>query len=369
MRSSRPGYAAEDATTGTVDTRIGKIELDKGLPANPEVEQKIYDEMDFQRATQAYIWALPVVAFEEWQKSNRQVFGASNTDFVLYHGYQDELGILTANATTPYVISLPDLAETGPLVIDYPAGPTAGGIGDFWQRPVTDMGQTGPDKAEGAKFLVVGPGQEPPATDGYIVVRSPTNNIFVGFRALDPDKEKANALIEKVKLYPYAKRDEPPATRVIPANGRPYSQVQPRGMAYWESLNDGIQREPVIERDRFFTAMLVPLGIEKGEPSKPDARQTELLTQGAAIGELMSMNISYAKRFPDSYYRPDTKWAYVIMLDPSQRTPNYDQPDERADYMYEAVTTTKGMVTTTPGVSEKRGGRHHSRGESGSRFL
>jgi hypothetical protein len=45
----------------------------------------------------------------------------------------------------------------------------------------------------------------------------------------------------------------------------------------------------------------------------------------AAIGELMSMNISYAKRFPDSYYRPDTKWAYVIMLDPSQRTPNYDQ--------------------------------------------
>jgi hypothetical protein len=51
----------------------------------------------------------------------------------------------------------------------------------------------------------------------------------------------------------------------------------------------------------------------------------------AAIGELMSMNISYAKRFPDSYYRPDTKWAYVIMLDPSQRTPNYDQLDERAD--------------------------------------
>jgi len=110
-----PSYAAEDATTGTVDTRIGKIELDKGLPANAEVEQKIYDEMDFQRATQAYIWALPVVAFEEWQKANRQVFGATDTDFVLYQGYHDKLGILTANATTPYVISLPDLAETGPL--------------------------------------------------------------------------------------------------------------------------------------------------------------------------------------------------------------------------------------------------------------
>src|SRR6476659_238988 len=72
-----PSYAAEDATTGAIDTRIGKIDLDKGLPANAEVEQKIYDELDFQRATQAYIWALPVVAFEEWQKANRQVFGAS----------------------------------------------------------------------------------------------------------------------------------------------------------------------------------------------------------------------------------------------------------------------------------------------------
>ena len=43
------------------------------------------------------------------------------------------------------------------------------------------------------------------------------------------------------------------------------------------------------------------------------------LTQGAFVGELMSMSISYAKRFENSYYRPDTKWAYVIMFDPSQR--------------------------------------------------
>jgi hypothetical protein len=40
------------------------------------------------------------------------------------------------------------------------------------------------------------------------------------------------------------------------------------------------------------------------------------------------------------------------MLDPSQRTKNFDQLDERADYFYEAVTTTKGMVTKTPGVGQ-----------------
>jgi hypothetical protein len=46
----------------------------------------------------------------------------------------------------------------------------------------------------------------------------------------------------------------------------------------------------------------------------------------------MSMNISYAKRFPNSYYRPDSKWAYVIMFDPSQEKPNYSELDERCDW-------------------------------------
>ena len=34
------------------------------------------------------------------------------------------------------------------------------------------------------------------------------------------------------------------------------------------------------------------------------------------MGELMAMNTSFAKRFEDAYYRPDSKWAYVIALDP-----------------------------------------------------
>jgi hypothetical protein len=45
-----------------------------GLPATPEIVQKIYDEMDFQRATQAYIWALPIVAFNEWKLAHEKVF-------------------------------------------------------------------------------------------------------------------------------------------------------------------------------------------------------------------------------------------------------------------------------------------------------
>src|SRR5262249_50102097 len=42
-----------------------------------------------------------------------------------------------------------------------------------------------------------------------------------------------------------------------------------------------------------------------------------------AHGALMSMNISYAKRFENFYYRPGTKWAYVIMFDLSQEKKNF----------------------------------------------
>ena len=68
--------------------------------------------------------------------------------------------------------------------------------------------------------------------------------------------------------------------------------------------------------------MLSPLGLEKGKPFAPAEREKKLLADGALIGELMSMNISYAKRFPNSYYRDDAKWAYVVLLDPKQETPN-----------------------------------------------
>ncbi|MFJ7417247.1 DUF1254 domain-containing protein [Streptomyces uncialis] len=51
--------------------------------------------------------------------------------------------------TTPYIVNFTSLAD-GPVLIDYPAGPTAGGVLDFWQRPVVDLGQTGPDQGNGA---------------------------------------------------------------------------------------------------------------------------------------------------------------------------------------------------------------------------
>ena len=51
----------------TIDTRIGKLTFESGYPSN-ETVQKLYDELDFQRACQAYIWGIPAVGLAEWRK-------------------------------------------------------------------------------------------------------------------------------------------------------------------------------------------------------------------------------------------------------------------------------------------------------------
>ncbi len=46
----------------TLDTRMGELQFEAGYPTEATVE-KLYDELDFQRAVQAYLWALPMASY------------------------------------------------------------------------------------------------------------------------------------------------------------------------------------------------------------------------------------------------------------------------------------------------------------------
>ena len=344
--------ALPGARAQTVDTRIGSLSFERGLPTEDTVT-KLFDTLDFQRACQAYVWALPLVGIGTFQRAHYQTFGASDCDVVTYQTYRDKLGILTPNATTPYIVSFVNLARTGPVVIDLPTGPNASGVCDFWQHAVTDMGQVGPDKGAGGKYLIIGPGQtEPPDAEGYIVVHSTTNNIWPGFRALDPDPAKTQQWIDKVRIYPYTQREHPRKQKFLTPAGKTWLQAQPRGLAYWQLLSDLINQEPVQERDRIMMATLKPLGIEKGKPFQPDSRQKGILEEAAFVGEAMAKANSFDKRFAGSLYRPETHWDYVIAVDWTAETEFYRQLDELSAYTYEATGTGKGMVTKTPGVGQ-----------------
>src|SRR5690606_25766287 len=54
------GLGSGGALAQTVQTRIGPVDLEVGYPTDASTA-RLFDEMDFQRATQAYLWALPAV--------------------------------------------------------------------------------------------------------------------------------------------------------------------------------------------------------------------------------------------------------------------------------------------------------------------
>jgi hypothetical protein len=108
----------------TIETRIGTLEFThdfgNGFPSNATVD-KLYDERDFQRACQAYLWSLPAVSFTAWQRGVMKGLGARNGQIVAILSYEARRGILTANATTPYYLGFADLSS-GPLVVEMPVG-------------------------------------------------------------------------------------------------------------------------------------------------------------------------------------------------------------------------------------------------------
>jgi hypothetical protein len=333
--------AGVQAQAETIKTPIGSLsfthDFANGYPTDATVK-KLYDARDFQRACQAYLWAIPIVSMEQWQYAHTQQLGAKNGQIVFVESYDYKVGGLTYNATTPYVLPFIDLAD-GPWVVVMPEGGVRGSAHDMWQIGITQMTEPG-------KYLFVGPGQGVPGgakAEGYRIHQSPTMSLLLGIRLMSPKRDVRMDVLGKIAIYPYAERKNPKPRGYITPNGKPWLAAHPRGMAYWERLADVLNREPVAERDRFFMAMLKPLGIEKGKPFKPTKRQKLILTQATLVGEAMAKANDFAKRMEEAHYVDGLQWHFATVANPDQRAEYYDQLDERAAWLYEAVTNDPAM--------------------------
>ena len=340
--------ATDPNATRTIETRIGALEFThdfaNGYPTRETLE-RLYDERDFQRACQAYLWALPAVSFTTWQRGFTDGLGAKNGQIVAILSYEARRGVLTANATTPYYLAFADLSASGPMVLEMPARGVQGQFSDAWQMAI-------PDSEAPGNHLLLGPGQEMPGNDAAIpACRSPTFNINLGVRLTDTTPEGAKQALAQLKIYPYTQRNRPPEMDILEAGTRSWSGLPPRGMAYWERLDDVIQREPIEPRDIFFHAMLRPLGLQKGKPFKPDARQQKILTDGALVGEAMAKANSADRRFKGSQYRSDAHWDFALQLDADDPGAFWNLLDERASWFYEAVGAGPAMAPKRPGPS------------------
>ena len=291
-------------TPDSVNTRIGALKFEKGFPTE-ETTRKVFDEIDYQRAVQAFLWAYPAVSFEAIRIANKRDLGADLNDMIIADNFADPKGLwLTANDTTIYGMVNVDLGLAGPVVIEVPPGAIVGILEDFWQRSISDVGLPGPDAGKGGKFIIVPPGYKGavPQT-GYYVLQGTMNNYNVMVRGIvqNNDKDAAVANVKQVKVYPLSEKNPKP-NKIISMSGKAANTLPPMGMKFWELLSAFVNNNPVQERDLFYMGMLKPLGIEKGKPFKPDARQRAILEEAARIGDAMGRVVLFEG--PDVSVRP-----------------------------------------------------------------
>ncbi|MDM0110557.1 DUF1254 domain-containing protein [Variovorax sp. J22R133] len=346
----------------TTDTRIGKLSFESGFPSE-ETARKLFDEMDYQRAVQAYLWGYPAVSFESIRVGTLRDLGADLTDIVIADNYADPKGRwLTANDTTIYGYTNVDLGKSGPLVVEIPSGALVGIIDDFWQRSISDVGLPGPDGGKGGKYLLLPPGYKGnvPKT-GYYVLQGTMNNYNVMVRGIvqKGDRNGAVQTVKRVKVYPLSESRDPRPNKFTSMSGKVMDTTPPTGMAYWERLSAFINNNPVQARDLFYMAMVKPLGIEKGKEFKPDARQRAILEEAARMGDAMGRVMLFDG--PDRFRQvgeglgidpfPGTNWHWVFQVNPVQQTDSYGQIDERLHYTYGAIYTTPalGIMKAGPG--------------------
>jgi hypothetical protein len=206
------------------------------------------------------------------------------------------------------------------------------------------------------KYLVHAPGTKAPAVEGYKIVEATTNNFMFGLRLMSPDAAVRDKLLDTIKVYPYKDRANPRPTKVLRKGGERLkgTTVQPRGLTYFERLADILNREVVDERDRFFHAMLQPLGIEKGKAFNPTESQKKILTEAALVGEAMAKaNDFYNPRIKASIYREGSAWEIATTSPANQRWENFDALDGRAAWFYEALTNGPAMNSQKPGWGQK----------------
>src|SRR5215470_12909581 len=121
--------------------------------ATPETAKLLKDELLFQRATQIYLWALPLINTLGMKVGSEKAFGAGYDVLPVWKRRLDAKTLVTTpNSDVIYAMSYVDLSKDGPLVFEAP--PKLQGILlDFWQRPIPvdggkffgDVGLPGPD--------------------------------------------------------------------------------------------------------------------------------------------------------------------------------------------------------------------------------
>ncbi|MGR9346254.1 DUF1254 domain-containing protein [Rhizobium leguminosarum] len=329
---------------------LSKLPFKESYPT-PETATRLYDELQFQRAVQVYLWALPAMNMVAMRDGQAATFGGGNNVLAVFKERPNAKTIITtANPDVIYGLAFVDL-EDGPVVFE--AAPEMQGLlDDFWHRPLTDVGLAGPDQGKGGKYLLLPPGYSGDIPGGYFVMKSPTYGVFVFLRAflVEGKTDAGVKLMEQSRIYALAQKDNPPAMKFPDASAVPADYDFKRDLRYFESLAAFIDHEPVASEDMAMRGMAASLGIIKGQPFQPDARMKALLGAAADVAFKMAAVDDYDSRYPNKLIYPDRKWEAVFLGgSPVFRKDSYLDFDAMISYFHKAYSTSAGMVIAMPG--------------------
>src|SRR5210317_105275 len=284
------------ATPDRLETSIGTLTSFDGVP-DKATTRKIYDQLDLQRATQAFLSTIQVASLVAMEHGLRS-FGPPNTTVLQFENLMDSKSLwLTPNTVSVYQAAWMELGDE-PMVLETPPN-VLGFIDDAWFQYVVDFGNAGPDKGQGGKFLILPPGYEGNIPDGYHVARSHTYGNWVVWRGFQVDgstRQAIEATRTKFRMYPLSQKDNPPTMNFVNVSGSEHNTIHRMYFGYWEEIDEAIQSEPVNGLSPEVRGLLASIGIEKGKPFEPDSRMKEILTDAAKIGSMTARALTAKPR-------------------------------------------------------------------------
>jgi len=321
---SEPALVAAAGTKST--THYEALANSALLENRPTAEtiRSLKDELLFQRATQVYLWAMPLLNVLGMKTGSEKLFNSGYNILPVWKKRFDAKTLVTTpNSDVIDAMSYLDVGKDGPLVFEAAVGLQAILL-DFWQRPLPgppapgkdyrgDVGFFGPDQGRGGKFLILPPGYKDRVPEGYFVFRSPTNNVFVFLRSFykDPkDLAPAVALMESVKIYPLRAKVSAKPMQFPDASGSSVNLLPPSDGSAFELLKQFVDSEGPDFADADWRGMLATLGIVKGQPFAPDAHTRTLLDLAARTAHKASRVLGLEENISGVSYKiyPDRHW-------------------------------------------------------------
>ena len=341
-------------TPDSVDTRIGTLTFRDGFPDDPTV-QRVYDNLDFTRGVQAFMSGMPGTSLVGMRRGFEKL-GAINGNILVFENLLDSKSLfLTGNTDSVYFSTWLNLKD-GPLVIEAPPNVLAF-LDDSWFQYVTDIGNAGPDKGKGGKYLVLPPGYKGEVPKGYFVAHPRTYNLWLmgrGFKVNGDLKPGVESIKKNLRIYPLSQAQNPPETKFINGSGVELNTVHANDFSYFEELNEVVQEEPSEALDPERLGLFASIGIEKGKPFAPDERMKKILTEAAAVGNATSRAILFRTRMKEAPYYPNSAWVttftggYEFLSQPGVRN-----LDARTMFHYYATGITPAMAMKMVGIGSQ----------------